>query len=461
MKHIYTTFILLLFQLPSIAQTSETPAARFSLKEAIDYAVVNNVNVKNSDIDRRVAIARKGEIGAAGLPQINGNANFTHNINIQATVLEYQNGSKLAPPNPALGQYAGNPAPFILGLHNQFIPSITGSQVIFDKAFFSNIQAAKVYKELSEKNITRSKIATAHEVTKAYYGVLVNETQLAYINVNLARLDSSYLESKARLQNGLLRPIEVDRIEVSYNNLKEEKARITRIVELSKAILKFQMNLPPDTSIILTDTLHENLVSNVLQLPENEKINYSSRIEYSIIQTQSLLNKMDTRTARASRYPKLNAVAAYGFNPAANIATNIFTQRDRWYNFSYVGLSLQVPIFNGFSSHYRVQQKKLEEERTANNKQMLERNISLQVEESIINLNNSIESLKTQRRNLNLAEKNVKVSKAEFEQGIAMSLDVTIAEASFKEAQTNYYNALYNTLLSKADYERAIGTLYK
>ena len=91
----------------------------------------------------------------------------------------------------------------------------------------------------------------------------------------------------------------------------------------------------------------------------------------------------------------------------------------------------------------------------------MEHTIDVQVEESILNFNNSLESLKTQKRNLDLAEKNLKVLKAEFEQGISMSLDVTVGEAAFKEAQTNYYNALYNTLLSKADYERATGTLYK
>lgn len=462
MKIIFSALILLLLQLNIQAQPGQS-AAKFSLKEAVDYAVVNNINVKNSDIDKRVAQARKGEVRAAGLPQINGNIDLIDNLHIQKTILEYSNAQgAFFPANSSIpGHNVGNPGAIQLGLQNQFLPSLTGSQILFDKAFFGNIEAAKVYQELSEKNITRSKIATVHDVTKAYYAVLVNQTQLAYIRVNLARLDSSFIEAQARLQSGLVRQIEVDRIEVSYNNLKEEQSRITRMVELSKALLKFQMNLPSDTAILLTDSLHENLLNTVTQLPENEKVNYSNRIEYSIIQTQTALNRMDTRTARASRYPRLLAIASTGYNPAASQFSTIFSEGARWHNYGYVGLRLQVPVFNGFSSQYRVQQKKLEEERTQNNKSQLERLISLQVEESVINLNNSLESLKTQKRNLQLAEKNLKVLKAEFEQGISMSLDVTVGEASFKEAQTNYYNALYNTLLSKADYERATGALYK
>jgi outer membrane protein TolC len=341
------------------------------------------------------------------------------------------------------------------------VPTITGSQVLFDASFFSGLRAASVYEELMEKNINRSKIETAHNVTKAYYAVLVNEKQLAYLDVNLARLDSVYLETKARLASGLTRQIEVDRTEVSYNNLKEERARVVRVVQLSKALLKFQMNLPSDTTVVLTDQLNETLLANITQLPEGNKINYSTRIEYSIIQTQAFLNRVDTRTARASRYPKLSAIAAYGYSTGATNMGDIFTQSDRWFNYSYVGLRLQVPIFNGLSAYYRVQQKKLEEERTENNRKQLEHTIDVQIEESIINLNNSIESVKTQKRNLDLAEKNLKVLEAEFEQGLSMSLDVTVSEAALKEAQTNYYNALYNALLAKADYERATGVLYK
>jgi outer membrane protein len=457
MKNFYIVLILLSIPLQSWAQTDEK-AGRFSLKEAIDYAVSNNISVKNSDIDQRAALARKGEARAAGLPQINANADLIHNINIQKTVSEY-GVSKLFPVDAT--HPAGTPAGFAFGLNNQSAPNISGTQVLFDQSFFSGMKAASVYEELTTKNMMRSKIETAHNVTKAYYGVLVNEKQLSYIDGNLTRLDSSFAEAKAKLQSGLARQIEVDRIEVSYNNLKEERGRILRIVQLGKALLKFQMNLPIDTTIVLTDDLDENILNSTLQISGKTKINYSNRIEYSIIQTQALLNKIDTRTAQASRYPRISAIGAYGFTTGATNMSNIFTQGDRWFNYSYIGLRFQVPVFNGLASYYRIQLKKLEEERTRNNKTQLEHNIDIQIEESIINLNNSMLSLKNQKRNMDLAEKNLKVLKAEFEQGISMSLDVTIAEAALNDAQTNYYNALYNALLAKADYERATGTLYQ
>jgi len=120
-----------------------------------------------------------------------------------------------------------------------------------------------------------------------------------------------------------------------------------------------------------------------------------------------------------------------------------------------------MPIFNGFSVHYKVQQKKLQLEQTTNSKEQLEQSIQLEIDQALINLTNSIQSVKIQKRNVQLAEENLMALKGEYEQGIAINLQITTAEASLKEAQTNYFNAIYNALLYKADYDKATGTLIK
>ena len=152
------------------------------------------------------------------------------------------------------------------------------------------------------------------------------------------------------------------------------------------------------------------------------------------------------------------AIGAVGFNPGASQFENL-SQRVRWEQYSYLGLRLQVPILNGFVSHYRVQQRKIQEQKTELDIKQLEKQIDLETEQAIINLNNNLQSLKTQKRNLALAENTLRLLRAENAEGISTNLDVTVAEADFIAAQTNYYNALYGALVSKADYEKAIGNL--
>jgi outer membrane protein TolC len=274
-------------------------------------------------------------------------------------------------------------------------------------------------------------------------------------------LDSAYKEATSRYNNGLARKIEVDRAEVTLNNLKEDRLNVLRTVNLSKALLKFQMNLPITAEVILTDSLHENLLSDAFSLPEETRANYGNRIEYAIQQTQIFLDKTNVQNAKSGYLPKLLGIGSFAYNPAASYVPDIFTQGNRWIYYSYVGLRLQVPITGAIGSQFLVQQRKLNLEKSVNNKMQLERSIDLEVQQSLINLSNSLESLKIQRRNMDLAQKNLQVSRAEYKEGIAIALEVTNAESALKEAQTNYYNSLYNALVSKADYEKAIGNLYK
>lgn len=452
MKHAYLSIALLFYCLLGSAQSSKTS---YSLKEAIDFAVVNNNTVKNKMIDKKIAIAQKGEQTAKGLPQINGNVDLLHYQNNQKNVLE--NGTGFSTRSD-LG--IGDVYAIQLGLKNQLLPTVSASQVLFDPAYFAGLRASKTYMQLSEKSITMSKIDVAAAVTKAYYAVLVNERQLAYINVNLGRLDSAFKQTSAQYQNGLARSIDVDRSEVSYNNLKEEKSRVSRLLKLSKSLLKYQMNLVPEDSVQLTDELNENMLAEILQTPKQEKATYSNRIEYSMLETQAILNKQDTKNAKGGFYPRLSAIGAIGYNPGASQLANL-AQDSRWYAYSYVGLRLQVPIFNGFAVHFKTQQKKLQEEKTSNDKKQLERRIDLEVDQSLVNLENSMASLNNQKRNLNLAEKSLAILKAENKEGLTTNLEVTVAEAELKAAQTNYYNALYDALVSKADYEKATGNLLK
>jgi len=439
----------------AIAQNNGQERTAFSLNEAIDYALEKSFTVRNSSLQKDLSIARKREVTSMMLPQVSGNADFNHSFQVQKIILE----SGVIP--IVNGYPYGTPVPLQLSLRNQLTPSLSASQILFDKGYFSSIGAAKVSEEISEKNIKKSKIDISVNVTKAYYAVLVNEKQLQSIEANLARLDSSYKEAKARYESGLARKIDVSRIEVSVNNMKEEREKVRRALDLSRNVLRYQMNADDANPLILTDSLHEDLIKDAEQLlVQKQTASYSNRIEYSIIQSQLLLSKYDLKATRANHYPRLIAVASAGYTPSASKIPDL-VQSARWYPFSTVGLRLHVPIFSGNSIHYKVQQKKIEEEMLENNKQALEKGINLEVDQALINLHNSIESIKLQKRNLELADENLQVLRAEYEQGIALNIEVTTAEASLIEAQTNYYNALYAALISKVEFDKAMGNINK
>jgi len=64
-----------------------------------------------------------------------------------------------------------------------------------------------------------------------------------------------------------------------------------------------------------------------------------------------------------------------------------------------------------------------------------------------------------QEQNLNLARDVVRTSKLKYDQGVGSNLEVLDAETSLREAQTNYYNAIYDAIIAKIDYEVAMGNI--
>lgn len=434
-------------------QTSDEPTT-FTLNQAIEYGLNENFNVKNSNLQSDLTTAQKGEIRANLLPQIAANADLIHSFNVQQNITESGVGFQANSPLPA-----GTPIAFQLGLRNTFTPNVSASQVLFDQSFFSAQGAAAANEEIAEKTITQTRIDVSVNITKAYYGVLVNEQQLKAIESNLASLDSSYQETNARYESGLARNIDVSRILVSLNNVREQREETMRLVALSRSILRYQMNLSESNPLILTDSLYPAMMDDIQKiLTEKKSAVYTNRIEYSIMQSQEKYNNYLLKNAKAGHYPRLLATGTFGYNPGATYFSDL-TQSARWHNYSTIGLRLQIPVFSGFAVNYRVQQRQIQAKITENKKRSLEKEIDLEVEQALINLYNSVQSFNIQRENLNLAQQNLEILRSEYQAGLVLNVEVTTAESDLITAQTNFYRAVYVALISKANYDRAVGNI--
>ncbi|MDJ1495910.1 TolC family protein [Cytophagaceae bacterium DM2B3-1] len=464
---------LLLVSVASQAQTS------YSLQQAIEYALQNSTTVKNAQLDIETANARIGETRSIGLPQISGQAQLQHNFRIQQSIFDGRANNPLGGFSDPLLQHIYNqlkdngsvteytPTPIdpnaitklAFGMKNNANLSLTASQLLFNGSYFVGLQAARAYRQFSEKSLTSSKITVVENVTKAYYGVLVNQEQYDLVKVNVDRIEKLLNETREFNKNGFVEKIDVDRIEVQTNNLKVQLQNIERLLNLTMNALKFQMNMPLNENIVLTEKLAD-LTNTTFTPVASETVNYDQRIEYTLLQQQKQLNLLDLKNIQSGRYPTLGASFTTGYNPAATRLQDI-TQSDRWINYSFLAFQLNVPIFSGLGKNYQAQQKKIAVKKTENDLVQFKKAVDFQVQQSNVTLQNALESLKMQKRNLDLAQEIVRVTRIKYQQGVGSNIEVINAEASLKEAQTNYYAALYDALIAKVDLDKATGDLYK
>ena len=453
--------ILLGFGLVGYAQTDSASekavGGAMTLQECIDFALENHTEIKNSLLEQQEANASIGEIRGVGLPQVNAEAQFLHWGQLQS--------SFFAGDNPFAQQFiaaeGGVPDPNkVYAFENLFqLPStgdakITVSQLIFDGQYIVGLQAAKAYRELSIRNTANTELRIKQNVIKAYYLVLINDARMGTLDANVDRLEKTIKELEAMYEQGFVEKLEVDRLKVTLNNLISEQENVKRLQQLGYLMLKFQMGMDLDAEMRLS----ENLDSFNSDLETTGEVDATQRSEWAQMEAQLQLANLDLKSEKFRSYPSVAAFANFGTNTASK-SFDFYKFNNTWKGYNMFGIQASMPIFGGMQVKYRKQQKSLAINRLENGMEQFEQSVKLQAMQAKINYENAKVKLEREEANMELAEEVLRVTKAKYDQGVGSNLEVVTAETSLKEAQTNYYNAYYDVIQYKIDYQVATGTL--
>ncbi len=441
MKKVLTLSFFLLSVMIMQAQDSNNS---FTLKQAVHYALTNQQNVKNALLDEKIAQRKVDELIGVGTPQITGSADFNKFIELPTSFIpgEFFGGKS----GEYLGVKFGQPYTSSAG--------ISASQLLFDGSYMVGLQATRTYRELSKKATAQTKTETAVNVSKAYYGALVSDARLEIIQANIDRVTKLYSDTKALNQNGLVEKIDVDRIELSLNNLKVEKEKITRFKDLSYALLKFQMGFDPHQLINLADKLDESVLQNVVM---TDSVDANKRPEFALATIQRKLQELDLKRYKSTYYPSLIAFGSASYNASRN-EFNFFDTQYKWYPTVVAGLKLSIPIWDGLQKQAKISQASLALEKVNNSISLLKNSFALEYESAKSNYENSLSSLKTVKKNQELAAEISRVSKIKYDNGVGSSLELVDAESSVKEADANYFNTLYDAIISIIELQKTLGT---
>ena len=383
--------LLILLILTSFNLKSQSQ--KLSLSECIDLAIENNENLKNSILEEKISKALSNEYLSIGFPQINFDGGIKYNHEVPKSLLDI---SRFMPGVPEGTEQEVQFGQAYDGRVDLFV-----NQMIFNGSYFVGLSAAKELVKLSEKMTERNVIDIYESVSKAYYTTLNTKSRVDLVDSNIDRLDALLKQTKSLYENGFVEKLDLDRIQVSFNNLKSEKIKADRLYDLSLAVLKFQIGISVDKKIELIEEFNEELVT-AFTFDLNE-FDYSKRIEYSILQTDKNLKFYELKNNRSQYLPQVYANYNYGYNTSAS-QSNIFFESDRWKKFGTFGLQVIVPIFDGFLKRSRINQSKFKIEQVENQMLFLERSINLQINQSLAAYQNSKESLKIASENLVLAQ---------------------------------------------------------
>ena len=430
------------------AKGQNAGSSNYSLKQAIDYAFKNSPNYLNAELEIQNSKYRKREVLGVGLPQINSSVDLKDYIDIPTSLL----------PGQFFGAPAGTFIPVKFGTKYNATAGFSASQLIFSSDYIVGVKAAKELINLSTINVNRSKTELVSSVSKAYFNVVVNKERIKLLDANIIKLKKIFDDTKAFNQQGFVEQIDLERLEVQYNNLVVEKEKTDRLIGLSENLLKFQMGYKIAEPIVLTDSLtfENNDVASLL----SGKMDISKRADYQLLQSQQRLYQLDLKRQRLGYLPTMAAYGSYQFN-AQRQKFDFTDGSQSWFKISLIGGTVNLNIFDGLQRHNRIQQAKIAVQKGENNLKNIELAAEIEASISEVTYTNAYASLQTQKRNMTLAQHVFDVSQKKYEQGVGSNLEITNAQTALKEAQTNYYNAVYDMIVSKIDFQKATGTLVK
>jgi len=436
-----------LWGIPLLLVVLNLPAQQvhdLTLTQTIDYSTKNSVLVKNALLDYQIQEQSNRATTSQALPQVSGNLGWTDYLQIPTSIL----------PGEFNQQQPGKPLPVKFGLTYNSTAGVTLTQILFDGQVFVGLQARQASLDFYRKKQEITEQMLRANITKIYYQLLVGKWQIDQIDANIANQQALLHNSTEMFKNGFAEQLDVDKANVQLANLETEKIQVEYQLSNGYLGIKVLMGMPVKDSLHLSDTLTYDMIRDAV-LGDDYK--YTDRRDYQLMQINRQLNEYNIKRYKKEYIPtfKLNA------NYSQNQYTNDFNwgQKNSWFPTTYVGLAVNVPIFDGFYKAANVRQARLQLQQTVNNMDSLKNRIDNDVKETQLRFTAALATLDYQKKNMDLSAKVYAQTRKKYEQGLGSNLEITTAFNDQRVAQSNYFNALYNAIAARVDYLNAIGKL--
>lgn len=432
-----------------------------TVHQAVEMAFNNLADVKNARLDYRIQEEQNKGIVGQLYPQVAGTAGLQYYLQTpkilfpdasQAGIYDVLIKERILPETTPIPYPTLQAVSFYRPWNSAFGASLT--QLLFQPDVFVGLQARQASLEYAQSNIEQVKETVKDSAYKKYYAILVADKQLHFLKESIKRLEKLYHDDSALYVAGFAEKLDLDKVQVQLTNLKTTASFVQTGLTLSYAALKFAIGVSQQDTVVLTDALSlEEVKDEILA----DSLNYNDRPVIRTLDYSKKLSELDVRRFKLQYLPTVAAQANYSVNSMGD--RFITHPSTAWFKASFVGLNINVPIFDGFQKRANIRQAQLRLQKLNNTIEYVKQGIDLEVMATKESFTNALQNLDMQERNRELAERVYNTTKIKFETGLGSSFEVLQADTELQTAEANYFTALYNAVVAKTSYLKAIGKM--
>lgn len=425
---------------PVSAATDITPSDTLSvsLDECIAIALDKSPAIKVADMEvTRVDYSKKETIGQL-LPSISFGGQYDRTLAKQVAYMNMgdagRRGIKMGLDNSYNVGFSAT-MPLIA-------PQLWKSLKLSDSQILQNVEAAR-----------SSRLVLINSVENAYYSLLLAEDSKKVIQESYDNAVFNHDVYQKKFQVGAASEYDVLRTSVAVKNVEPELTQADIAIKQARLQLTILMGLDATHALTPATTLSDyekTMYDNTLGI--DRSIDGNTDLRMLDLQTRSLRDALSIQ--KMAWYPTLSMNASYNWT-SSNDGTPL--KNLQWSPYSIVGLTLNIPLFEGGQRYHRIKQAQIQVDEMKWQRENLERNINMQVDLAIDNIKMNVKQIASNAESVRQADKAHSIMEKSFEIGAASYLDLRDSELALTRARLAYFQSIYNYLVADSDLRQLLG----
>jgi len=431
--------ILSLIAAPVIATAQTEDQLSISQQDAINIGLKNRYDVQANKYNVELAKNTLAKNKKEWIPDISASGNIRYNTQLQATLI------------PAGFGGLTEPELLALGAKDVTIAGLSLNQPIYRPGINTDIKIAANNINLQKEKNVADEIEIKTKISEAYLNVLLKDLQYKIVLADENRYKEYFTMAEAKYKLGALIQNDYLRAKLDYENAHLQTAVAEQNKDIAVTELKYQLNVPQETVVALTDTLG---TETEVALTSGNAANRTEIKQLKLVQAGNALQLQKV---------KLNALPTVSF--AANYSQQFLSDRFNygdgkwWASFSYAALTVNIPLTSNFKNHNSIKEYKLRMQQADLNLLQKTTDINNEINKAATELDNASRNVTTTKNNYELSNTIYENQKQQYSIGDFQYITLLDTERSLSTAEQNYIRAVYNYLLAKLNYQKALGTL--
>ena len=326
--------------------------------------------------------------------------------------------------------------------------------LVYSESELQVVQTDAQFKNAEQDLIIRS--------AQAYFDVLAAQDAVNLAEAQKTAIAEQLAQAKRNFEVG----------SATITDTLEAQARYD-LTDSQAIVAQSNLEIKERTYQQLTNALPKNLqpvgASLILEVPQPADAEkwvaeaQLGNLQLAAAQAAAELADKEVTRNRGGHYPTLDLVGSYGKNKISPVGTGTLgngnNALDTDQTTSYVGVQLNIPLFQGGSTNSKWREAEANRARANAELESVRRNVDLQTRQAYTGVVNGMSQVMALEQALKSSEKLLEASKLGQEVGVRTNLDVLNAQQQLYSTRRDLYQAKYNYLISRLKLKAATGSL--